>query len=285
RGAARRRPSRSPRGVLVDRSDVLRLDRDGERHDGTRERGDERQRHVEAHARRHLAARLEARRGRARDRQALAAGREPLVVERERHGRGREPGALLGRAGGDERARRLPGRALDGERPGLDATDGEHQVQDRHEQDERDPEELDDGAPPLRPVRASDEPCEHPHDGAVRPACHGASSSACPSTVSTPVGPSSPTTGSGAETVTSTTGRPSTTLWRTETSSAYRGDSAAPISARVRAAPSCGPRSARPATRAPSAAQSTRVARTCTASATWTTPRNSTSTRTATRVK
>src|SRR5690606_8980553 len=94
-----------------------------------------------------------------------------------------------------------------------------------------------------------------------------------------------PTTGSGAETVTSTTGRPSTTLWRTETSSAYRGDSAAPISARVRAAPSCGPRSARPATRAPSAAQSTRVARTCTASATWTTPRNSTSTRTATRVK
>ena len=81
---------------------------------------------------------------------------EPLVVEplvRERDQRGRRSPLTTGRLVGarDERAAGLARGPLGRERGGLQPAEGEHQVHDRHQQQDREEAELDEGAAAVAP--------------------------------------------------------------------------------------------------------------------------------------
>src|SRR5690606_39672849 len=120
-------------------------------------------------------------------------------------------------------------RCLGGECGSLHTSQREDEVDEWEEQHQRHAEELDDRVAALLPAQSREQRGGPSHSSTARPVA-----------VMVPDGPSRPSTGIGARTVTSTSISPSSSTIRAVTSRPYLWWSAAVTSSRVRAAPASG---------------------------------------------
>src|SRR5690606_27176580 len=185
------------------------------------------------------------------------------VVEDQAHRLLCPPPPLLGGVGKAERAAGGTCRGGGRERSALHVEDCDEEVDQRHQQQDAEPGELDHRVAGLVPAAPAT-------GGAARDGC---SCTARPATSNSTAGPHRPNGGTSARIRTSTAGAPPIEVWRVLTSRANPPPIASRTRWRAYDVPTPGPAPCTAACRAASDAVLVRVLRTCNTSARWMMPR------------